>query len=58
MTDEGSFAAKLRQFTLAKYEYCPIAKIHFADLDKEIYVHEYYLKNLCNEVRFPDWPIG
>jgi hypothetical protein len=54
----GNFAAKLRQFTLARYEYCPIAKIHFSSLDKEIYVHEYYLKNLCNESRFPDWPIG
>lgn len=54
----GSFSAKLRQYTLAKYDYCPIAKIHFADLDKEIFVHEYYLRNLCDEQRFPDWPIG
>jgi len=54
----GDFPARLRQFTLAEYEYCPIPKIHFAELEKEIYVHEYYLRNLCDEVRFPDWPIG
>lgn len=54
----GDFPARLRQFTLATYEYCPIAKIHFAKLEKEIYCHEYYLRNLCDEVRFPDWPIA
>lgn len=54
----GEFPARLRQFTLAQYEYCPIPKIHFADLDKELYVHEYYLRNLCDEVKFPEWPIG
>ena len=54
----GDFPARLRQFTLARYDYCPIPKIHFPAIDKEIYVHEYYLKNLCDEVKFPEWPIG
>ena len=54
----GDFPARLRQFCLAQYEFCPIPKIHYASLDKDIYVHEYYLKNLCDEARFPDWPIG
>lgn len=54
----GDFPARLRQFTLGAYEYCPIPKIHYGDLEKEIYVHEYYLRYLCDEVRFPDWPIG
>jgi len=54
----GDFPARLRQFCLAQYEYCPIPKIHYGELDKDIYVHEYYLKNLCDEVRFPDWPIA
>ena len=52
----GDFGMRLRQFTLGRYEYCPIPKIHLS-LDKEIYCHEYYLRNLCDEVRFPDWPI-
>lgn len=54
----GDFPARLRQFTLAEYEYCPIARIRYPVLDKEIYVHEYYLRNLCDEIRFPDWPIA
>ena len=54
----GDFYGRLRQYNLARYEYCPIPKIHFATLDKEIYVFEYYLRNLCDEARFPSWPIG
>ena len=33
-------------------------RITFPELEKEIYVHEYYLKNLCDEVTYPNWPIG
>jgi DnaJ family protein C protein 13 len=54
----GEFPARLRQFTLDKYEYCPIPKIHYGALDKDLYVHEYYLRNLCDEVKFPEWPIA
>ncbi|KAJ1437711.1 hypothetical protein B484DRAFT_227274 [Ochromonadaceae sp. CCMP2298] len=54
----GDFPARLRQHALGEYEYCPIPKIHYASLDREIYVHEYYLRNLCDEARFPDWPVG
>lgn len=53
----GDFPARLRQFTTGKYDYCPIPKIHFNDLDRELYCQEYYLRNLCDEVRFPNWPI-
>ena len=54
----GDFSSRLKQFTLATYDFCPIPKIHFAELNQEIYVHEYYLRNFCDEVRFPDWPVG
>lgn len=53
----GSFPARLRQHTFSKYDYCPIARIHFPALDKEIYVDEFYIRNLCNEAKFPNWPI-
>jgi DnaJ family protein C protein 13 len=53
----GAYPSRLRQHTFAKYEYVPLPKIHFPELDKEIYVHEYYLRNLCDEVRFPNWPV-
>lgn len=54
----GDFSARLRQYSLGTYDYCPIPKIHYQSLDRELYVHEYYLRNLCDEVRFPEWPIG
>jgi len=54
----GDFAGRLRQHNLAAYEYCPIPRITFKTLDKEVYVHEYYLRNLCDENKFRDWPIA
>ena len=49
---------RLRQFSLASYDFCPIPRIHYVGLNKEIYVHESYLKNFCDEVKFPNWPVG
>ena len=46
----GDFPARLKQFTLAAYDFCPIPSIHYSQLNKEIYVHEYYLRwinNVC-----------
>ena len=54
----GDYPQRLRQFTLLNYEYIPLAKIHYPKLEKELYVHEYYLRNLCNEVKFPEWPVA
>lgn len=54
----GVFMATLRQYTLASYEFIPMPKVHYPALERELYVYEYYLKNLCDEARFPDWPIS
>ena len=54
----GDFVGRLRQHNLSRYDYCPIPKIHFQTLDKELYVHEYYLRNFCDEVKFKDWPVA
>lgn len=43
---------------MARYDFCPIPTIHYAALNREIYVYEYYLRNFCDEARFPDWPVG
>lgn len=53
----GDFPGKIRQFTLSQYDYIPIPKVKYPDLDKELYCEEYYLKNLCDEIKFPNWPI-
>jgi DnaJ family protein C protein 13 len=54
----GDFPRRLSQHTTASYEYCPIPGIAYKRLKKEIFCHNYYLNNLCDEARFPDWPIA
>ena len=39
----GVYPARLRQYTLHKYEYIPIPTIHFPQLEKELFVNQYYL---------------
>ena len=46
----GDFPKRLRQNTTAKYEYCPMPGIAYKRLENEIFCHNYYLGNLCDEV--------
>jgi DnaJ family protein C protein 13 len=32
--------------------------VAYKRLEKEIFCHNYYLRNLCDEDRFPNWPIS
>src|SRR3546814_19777878 len=43
--------------TTAFYDYCPLPRVVYPDLDNELYCDSYYLRNLCNEQKFPEWPI-
>lgn len=54
----GDFPSRLSQHTTAKYAYCPMPGIAYRRLEKEIFCHHYYLNNLCDEIRFPNWPIA
>lgn len=54
----GDFPKRVQQNTTATYEYCPIPGIAYGQLEKELFCHNYYLNNLCDEVRFPNWPIA
>lgn len=31
--------------------------VTYPDLRDEMWCHRYYLRNLCDEIRFPNWPI-
>lgn len=53
----GDFPLRLFQNNTTEYEYCPMPGVAYKRLEKEIFCHNYYLQNLCDEVRFPDWPI-
>lgn len=54
----GDFPLRLFQNNTAEYQYCPIPGVSYKRLDKELFCHNYYLHNLCDEAKFPDWPIA
>ena len=54
----GDFRLRLFQNTTLEYGYCPIPGVSYSRLKNEVFCHNYYLSNLCDENRFPDWPIA
>jgi len=54
----GDFPMRLWQNTTTRYEFCPMPGVSYKRLEKEIFCHNYYLDNLVDEKRFPDWPIS
>ncbi|KAL2651546.1 hypothetical protein R1flu_019674 [Riccia fluitans] len=53
----GEFPQKLSQHCHALYEYAPMPPVTYPELQDEMWCHRYYLRNLCDEIRFPDWPL-
>ncbi|XP_055820252.1 dnaJ homolog subfamily C GRV2-like isoform X2 [Solanum dulcamara] len=53
----GDFTQKLSQHCHSLYEYAPMPPVTYPELRDEMWCHRYYLRNLCDEVRFPNWPI-
>eukprot|EP00965_Chrysotila_dentata_P050332 1667573-Pleurochrysis_carterae.AAC.2 len=41
----------------AVYDDLPPARLEYPELVDEIFVEGYFLRNLCNVERFPDWPV-
>ncbi|KAL3535786.1 hypothetical protein ACH5RR_004247 [Cinchona calisaya] len=53
----GDFPQKLSQHCHSFYDYAPMPPVTYPELRDEMWCHRYYLRNLCDEVRFPNWPI-
>ncbi|CAM9306350.1 unnamed protein product [Chrysoparadoxa australica] len=53
----GDFTLRLQQHPMAVYSWCPLPPIHYPSLEKELYAHNYYLRNLCDTARWPGYPI-
>lgn len=53
----ADFTSRLKSNNRATYDYCPIAPITYDQLEDELFVDIYYLRNLCNTVKFQHWPI-
>lgn len=54
----GDFPHRLAQHSKAEFDFSPIPPITYPQLRDEMWCHRYYLRNLCDEARFPDWPIA
>eukprot|EP01018_Ginkgo_biloba_P003241 Gb_33273 [translate_table: standard] len=53
----GDFPQKLSQHCHSLYDYAPMPPVTYPELQDEMWCHRYYLRNLCDEIRFPGWPI-
>lgn len=53
----ADFTPRMQSNTRALYQYCPIPKVEYPQLENELFCGIYYLRHLCDEVKFPDWPI-
>uniref|UniRef100_A0A8D2LW72 DnaJ heat shock protein family (Hsp40) member C13 n=1 Tax=Varanus komodoensis TaxID=61221 RepID=A0A8D2LW72_VARKO len=53
----ADFTPRLQSNTRALYQYCPIPIINYPQLENELFCNIYYLRHLCDKLRFPDWPI-
>lgn len=53
----AEFTSRLKSNNRATYDYCPIAPITYEQLEDELFVDIYYLRNLCNTSKFNQWPI-
>ncbi|KAK7330189.1 hypothetical protein VNO77_24376 [Canavalia gladiata] len=53
----GDFPQKLSQHCHVLYDYAPMPPVTYPELRDEMWCHRYYLRNLCDEIRFPNWPI-
>ena len=53
----ADFTPRLTSNTRATYQYCAIPVIQYPQLDNELFCNIYYLRHLCDTVKFPGWPI-
>ena len=53
----ADFTPRLVGNVRALYQYVPIPPIEYPQLDEELFCNIYYLRHLCNEIKFPEWEI-
>ncbi|KAF1745205.1 LOW QUALITY PROTEIN: hypothetical protein MXB_1860, partial [Myxobolus squamalis] len=53
----ADFTPRLKNNIKSVYIYCPIPHIEYEVLKNELFCGRYYLKHLCDTVKFPNWPI-
>ena len=54
----SDFTPRLLGNMRAVYQYCPIVGVEYDQLKNELFCSQYYLKHFCDELRYPNWPVG
>lgn len=52
------FLDRIKSKSTETYRYIPLPQVEYENLNGELFCHGYYLRNLCNEDKFPEWPIS
>ena len=53
----GDMPVRLQANSTALYQYCPMPRIVYPELNEEIFCHRYYLRHLCDTDKYGEWPI-
>ncbi|UJR33077.1 hypothetical protein I4U23_020536 [Adineta vaga] len=53
----ADYSPRLMSNIAAIYSYCTIPVIDYPQLESELFCNTYYLRHLCDEQKFPEWPI-
>nr|CAB3238835.1 dnaJ homolog subfamily C member 13 [Phallusia mammillata] len=53
----ADFTPRMYGNVRAVYQYVPIPKISYPQLEEELFCNIFYLRHLCDESKFPEWPI-
>ena len=53
----ADYTPRLMSNVSAIYSYCTIPIINYPQLEDELFCNTYYLRHLCDEQKFPEWPI-
>jgi DnaJ family protein C protein 13 len=54
----SDFTPRLLGNIRATYQYCPIVGVEFDQLKNELFCSQYYLRHLCDDLKYPNWPIA
>lgn len=53
----GDLPRRLAECGATVYDYTPCPPVGYPEIAEEVWCHRYYLRHLCDESKFPDWPL-
>jgi DnaJ family protein C protein 13 len=53
----ADFRWRVRDNPSIKFEYIQMPNVDYSQLRTELWCHSYYLRNLCNTTKFPEWEV-